>query len=53
MDPKRNCFNCYHAEYVGEGAYWCSECDKIVIVDFSDITDQFYACDGHSYVFGY
>lgn len=52
MDPKRNCFNCDHAEYVGEGAYWCDVCDKIVITDFADVTDHFYACDGNSYVFG-
>lgn len=45
----RNCFNCEHFIYVGEGDYICDMSNYLVVEEFAMPTEEFYRCDGKDY----
>lgn len=46
----KNCFNCKHSLYIGEGTYICSlDLESLVILDFSEPTEDFYYCKGEGW----
>lgn len=44
----RNCFNCEHRTYIGEGDHICDMSNDIVIEDWMP-ADDFYQCNGKYY----
>ncbi len=45
----KNCFNCGHFIYVGEGDYICGMSNYLVVEEFAMPTKEFYRCKGKDY----
>lgn len=45
---QRNCYNCGHCVYIGEGDYICDMSHGIVMEDWIP-ADDFYSCEGKDY----
>ena len=44
----RNCFNCEHCTYIGEGDHICDMTNDVVVEDWMP-ADDFYACNGKDF----
>lgn len=44
----KNCHNCEHCIYVGDGGFFCDVCTYIVIEDWQP-TEEFCFCDGKDF----
>lgn len=46
----KNCFNCAHSVYIGQGDYICDlDMTSLIIEEFSEPTKEFFYCKGEGW----